>query len=101
FIILIIGPVNNIKQRIISLLKSIVVAITSSAIFLFPFLEQELYQQFAQPSKMDMITQALIPSKLVVSSLNNNLGRVDAGNTYNVGFILLIIPKCQFKLERK
>lgn len=91
FIILIIGPVNNIKQRIISLLKSIVVAITSSAIFLFPFLEQELYQQFAQPSKMDMITQALIPSKLVVSSLNNNLGRVDAGNTYNVGFILLII----------
>lgn len=91
FIILIIRPVNNIKRRIMSLLKSMVVAITSSAIFLFPFLEQELYQQFAQPSKMDMVAQALLPSKLVAASLNNSLGRVDAGNTYNIGFVLLII----------
>lgn len=91
FLILILSPVKNIKSRLLALVKSVVVAVTSSAIFLFPFLEQEIYQKFNQPSKMNMVAQALFPSKLFAASLNNNLGRIDAGNTYNIGFVLLLV----------
>ncbi|NMV49602.1 hypothetical protein FOL80_07560 [Lactobacillus reuteri] len=39
---------------------------------------------------MDMVAQALLPSKVIIESLNNNLTRGDAGNTYNIGIILFL-----------
>ena len=80
--------------------KAILISILSSAIFWIPFLEQETYQKISQPDKMDMVAQALLPSKVIIESLNNNLTRGDAGNTYNIGIILflaIIIGIAQYK----
>lgn len=85
------GEFDSIRNRAFSLIKSIIFAVTSSAIFIFPFLEQILFQKFRQPSKVDMAEQALIPSKLLECSLNNTIGRVISGNVYNIGFILLLV----------
>ncbi|MBB1070161.1 YfhO family protein [Limosilactobacillus sp. RRLNB_1_1] len=88
------------KKRIIDLGKAILISILSSAIFLVPFLEQETYQKISQPDKMDMVAQALLPSKVIIESLNNNLTRSDAGNTYNIGIILflaIILGIAQYK----
>ncbi|MCW3763736.1 YfhO family protein [Weissella confusa] len=82
---------NNIKIRILSLFKAIIVAITSSSIFLFPFLEQILFQKFQQPSKLDMVEQALVPSKLLECSINNIISRTVNGNVYNIGFTLVFV----------
>lgn len=82
---------DSIKNRLLSLTKAIVVATTSSAVFLFPFLEQVLFQHFQQPSKMDMVEQALIPAKLLECSINNTVGRTVGGNVYNIGFVLLFV----------
>lgn len=83
--------INHLKSRLIAFIKAILVAISSSAIFLFPFLSQEIYQKFDQPTKMDLSLNALSPSKLISASLNNTFGRIDAGNTYNIGFFLILI----------
>lgn len=88
------------RNRVIDLGKAILISILSSAIFWIPFLEQETYQKISQPDKMDMVAQALLPSKVIMESLNNNLTRGDAGNTYNIGIILflaIIIGIAQYK----
>lgn len=107
-ILLILAIVNSTIQekraRVINMIKAIIVAVLSSAIFLFPFLEQELHQKFSQPSKVDMVTQALIPTQFLNASLNNDITRVETGNSYNIGIILLIIliiGAFQFRKWRK
>ena len=107
FMLCLFNPVNDKLKRLIALIKAIIVSIASSAIFLFPFLEQILFQKFRQPGKVEMSDLALIPSKLVEASINNTLGRNVSGNTYNIGFILLvviilgIIFYSKFKLDYK
>lgn len=100
FILFITYKKNKKIKRIIALGKAVLISFLSSAIFLIPFLEQETYQKISQPDKMDMVAQALLPSKVIIESLNNNLTRGDAGNTYNIGIILflaIILGIAQYK----
>ena len=73
--------INNRKQRFIRLGFAILTCIASSAIFLFPFAEQELYQSFGQPSPNAL--QGTNFGDLVVSSLN--------GNGYALGPIIILV----------
>lgn len=82
---------SNIRQRITVFFKAIIVSILSSAVFIFPFIEQELFQKYSQPDITDLTVGALLPTKLISASLNNNLNRVDSGNTYNIGIVILLV----------
>ena len=73
--------INNRKQRFIRLGFAILTCIASSAIFLFPFAEQELYQSFGQPSPNPL--QGTNFGDLVISSLN--------GNGYALGPIIILV----------
>lgn len=84
--------VNDKKRCLLSLAKSIGLFVLSSAIFLFPFLEQERFQKFLPPSINPLHSTELTLSNLVLQSLNNNLNGALAtsGSTYNIGIVLLI-----------
>lgn len=84
--------INDKKHRLLSLAKSIGLFVLSSAIFLFPFLEQERFQKFLPPSINPLHSTELTLSNLVLQSLNNNLNGAltTSGSTYNIGIVLLI-----------
>lgn len=90
-IFLLFWKIEDIRARLFAMIKAVLFAILGSAIFVIPFLEQELFQKFAQPSKMNMVNTAVLPSQLISQSLDNNLLKGSAGNTYNIGIILLIV----------
>lgn len=71
--------IDERKERFKRLSYAIGVFITSSAIFLLPFLQQELYQKFGQPSPMQLVGPNFADS--IISSLNSNNGD-------NLGFII-------------
>lgn len=73
--------INNRKQRFIRLGFAILTCIASSAIFLFPFAEQELYQSFGQPSPNAL--QGTNLGDLIVSSLN--------GTGYALGPVIILV----------
>ena len=90
--------INNRKERIKRLAFAVGVFITSSAIFLLPFVQQELYQKFAQPSPMPLSGPNFGDN--IISALNSNNGD-------NLGFIIisvlilgLIFWKALNKLEK-
>lgn len=85
--------IDQKKQRLISLIKSVVLFFLSSAIFIFPFLEQISFQTFSQPSIYRLSNYSLQLSELVLQSLNNNLDTAitSGGSTYNIGIVLLIV----------
>lgn len=72
--------IDNRKERFIRLGYAILTCIASSAIFLFPFAEQELYQAFGQPSPTQL--QGANFGDLIVSSLN--------GTGYACGTIIIL-----------
>lgn len=83
--------IDDKKKRLLSFIKSIGLFILCTAIFIFPFLEQELYQSFGLPTQYDLGTTAFSLSDVIIQSLNNNmLNHVD-GNIYNVGLSILLI----------
>lgn len=90
--------INDRNERIKRLAFAVGVFITSSAIFLLPFVQQELYQKFAQPSPMPLSGPNFGDN--VISALNSNNGD-------NLGFIIisvlilgLIFWKALNKLEK-
>lgn len=83
--------VENKIATIVSLLKSGMLAITSSAIFLFPFIEQELFQKFSPPSPMDISSTANYMDQIVQSSLRNSVLRDSSGTVYGIGITLLAV----------
>lgn len=90
--------INDRKERIKRLAFAVGVFITSSAIFLLSFVQQELYQKFAQPSPMPLSGPNFGDN--VISALNSNNGD-------NLGFIIisvlilgLIFWKALNKLEK-
>ena len=74
--------INDRKERIKRLAFAVGVFITSSAIFLLPFVQQELYQKFAQPSPMPLSGPNFGDN--VISALNSNNGD-------NLGFIIISV----------
>lgn len=74
--------INDRKERIKRLAFAVGVFITSSAIFLLPFVQQELYQKFAQPSPMPLSGPNFGDN--IISALNSNNGD-------NLGFIIISV----------
>lgn len=85
---------HQFKKRIVSLIKSIFVFIMSSAIFLFPFIEQELSQNYAQPSPTNMSKNTASIYLLIKSTISNNYLNYTLSNhqgIFNTGIISLVI----------
>ena len=83
--------VENKYSTFISLFKSSILAILSSAIFLFPFLEQETFQKFSRPAPMDITSTANHMDQIVSASLRNSVLRSTSGTVYGIGILLLIV----------
>lgn len=83
--------VENKYSTFISLFKSSVLAIASSAIFLFPFIEQEMFQKFNRPAPMDITSTANYMDQIVLASLRNSVLRSTSGTVYGIGIILLVV----------
>ena len=73
--------IDDRKARFIRLGWAILVCIASSAIFFLPFAEQELYQQFNQPSQTTLQVQNF--GDVIVQSLN--------GTGYACGTITILV----------
>lgn len=89
--ILFIWKVEDKISRIFELIKSVILFILSSAIWIVPFIEQELYHKYPQPSPQNLFLNAKNMSELVINAVNNNYIRVAGGGTYSIGIILLIV----------
>jgi hypothetical protein len=76
--------------RIKTLIYAVVVFILSSAIFLFPLIEQIMFQKYGQPSPQNLFENAPSFGQLVQNSLSNDMTRAVDGNVYNIGLLLLI-----------
>lgn len=78
-------------STIVSLLKASILAISSSAMFLFPFIEQEMFQKFNPPSPMDITSTANYMDQIVQASLRNSVLRSTSGIAYGIGITLLMV----------
>ena len=78
-------------NTIVSLLKAGILAISSSAIFLFPFIEQEMFQKFNPPSPMDITSTANYMDQIVQASLRNSVLRSTSGIAYGIGITLFMV----------
>lgn len=79
---------HDYRARLKATVAAIIACILGSAIFLFPFLSEVLYQKYQQPSPY--ILKGKDTVKLLYSSLINNADRSIDGNIYNIGVVLLI-----------
>ncbi|WP_057743240.1 hypothetical protein [Liquorilactobacillus capillatus] len=79
--------VDNRLKRTLTLAFSGIVAFLGSSIFILPFLEQELFQKFKQPSPQPLVPDDF--NNMLSASFSNNLNRVLDGNHYNIGFLLI------------
>ena len=87
-----IWKVSNKLETFKYLIVSVVVAFASSAIFLFPFLEQELFQQYSKPSVVDVYSNAATMDQMFLASLGNSMERyIVSGHTHNIGIVLLMV----------
>ena len=87
-----IWKVSNKLETFKYLIVSAVVAFASSAIFLFPFLEQELFQQYSKPSVVDVYSNAATMDQMFLASLGNSMERyIVSGHTHNIGIVLLMV----------
>ena len=89
--VLFIWFVKDKANCISQLVKAIVVAFTSSSIFLFPFIEQELFQKYNPPSPYDVSQTANYMDEIVMSSLRNSVLRYAPGKPYGIGVVLLLV----------
>lgn len=83
---------NNIKWILINLIRSVVLFICSSAIFLFPFIEQELANSYSQPGVRNIMGSAASLDSLAGAALSNSLKMMQSNNqhvTYSIGIIML------------
>lgn len=94
-IIIFITCIKGLKdiKRLKALILSCFLFVCSSAIFIFPFLEQESFNNYNQPSPTYMPGFAPNLSTLLMNSLSNLLSVFQVSNWWevsNVGFVLLI-----------
>lgn len=85
--------VNDVKIRMKKLLLSIIAFFCSSAIFLFPFFEQEMSNSYRQPSPTNLTSFTSPLSSFILNSLSNNISSNAVPNWWdvaNIGFILII-----------
>ncbi|MES1080899.1 hypothetical protein AABM19_06825 [Limosilactobacillus fermentum] len=90
--ILLLPYCGNWKQSARSLIIAIISFLLSSIIFIAPFLEQEVYQRFRQPSPLDLATTNSILSDLISNSLNNNIiGPSTGTRPGTIGIVLFVV----------
>jgi len=80
--------VSNYKKRIIAISKAVITTILATFIFTLPFISEELFQAFKQPSPGKLIGTSA--ANLIISSVNNSSARMYGGNTYNIGLLLIV-----------
>lgn len=68
-----------------------VVTLLGSSIFIYSFVQQELYQSFEQPSVWNLYNSSANASDIVLALLNNSFKSAFDGNTYNLGITLFIV----------
>lgn len=76
------------KGRLIRCFYAVILFIASSAIYLVPFLQQQLYQKYDQPAPLDLVTTAFPLDKVFLNSLSNTFERT---GIYSIGLILLLV----------
>lgn len=89
--ILCIWFVKDKADCLLQIIKAVIIAISSSAIFLFPFVEQELFQKYNPPSPYDVSQTANYMDEIVMSSLRNSVLRYAPGRPYGIGIVLLLV----------
>lgn len=100
-LVFIIGIVFVIKHELIarlqSLVKSILLFLALSAVFIFPFIEQELTHIYSQPAPFKLSFYASLPSNVLWSMINNNylgyynLHKSEAFTVGIVGFVVIVL----------
>lgn len=90
---------DNKKARIIAGIKAALAFGAAAAIFIGPFLIQEHFQRFNQPSPIPLETAPTF-DQIFTAMLHNSIARVVAGNVYTVGFVGLVIIICGFIFYR-
>lgn len=83
--------IDNKKERLLSIAKSIGLFILCTAVFVFPFLEQELYQTFGLPTQYNLGKTVGSLSDTFMQSLNNNMLNYVDKNSYNIGLSMLVV----------
>lgn len=100
-LVFIIGIVFVIKHELIarlqSLVKAILLFLALSAVFIFPFIEQELTHIYSQPAPFKLSFYASLPSNVLWSMINNNylgyynLHKSEAFTVGIVGFVVIVL----------
>lgn len=95
-LVVLIPAIQQWNKFIIGISKAIGLFFASAAIYVVPFLEQELYQAYAQPSPRNLALGAQTFSQLLNNSLSNNLVngyllKTDQGMGIGLVLILVII----------
>ncbi|WP_164509406.1 YfhO family protein [Companilactobacillus jidongensis] len=80
--------IDQVRQRVISLVKAVITTVLATSIFTVPFIIEETFQKFGVPSPILLKGENL--TKLVLYSLKNTSKRAIEGNVYNLGTILLL-----------
>lgn len=91
--------IKTIKYFIIT----VIVTTASSSIFLFPFLEQELFQKYNNVSTINIFNSANSMDEMFLSALHNSMQRTIVGNgyPYSLGIVLLFILLIGLALFKK
>lgn len=67
-----------------------IASLFSAAVFLVPFLEQEIFQKYAQPSPQILAQTSQPFSNMLMAALNNSINS-GQGSTYSIGFSSIVI----------
>lgn len=76
------------KTLVLNTFKAMISTVMATLVFTVPFLSEEAYQKYSVPDPTKL--KGLDFSALFQASLNNTSYRAIEGNTYNIGFILIV-----------
>ncbi len=76
------------KKRLFKMCYAVVLFGASSAIYLVPFLQQQLYQKYDQPSPANLAATAFPLDRIFLVSLSNSFER---SGPYSIGLVLLLV----------
>lgn len=93
-LVVFIPSIRQWSKFIVGISKAICLFLASAAIYLMPFLEQELYHPYAQPSPRNLVLGAPTFSQLLENSLSNNLVNgylLKTNQGMGIGLILILV----------
>ena len=93
FLVLIKG-VKDWQNTFVNLIKSVILFFCSSAIYVVPFLSQELFQKYGQPTPQNLVWGAQPLNQLFDNTVSNNLLNgylLKTNQGMGIGIVLLIV----------